>query len=59
MARILQCAMYLISFLFEPSVLSLKRMFWRFNGAGVVKEGWPMFHKSRVHPISPSYMCNK
>ena len=25
---------------------------------GVVKEGKPMFHRSRVHPIWPSYMCN-
>ena len=24
---------------FEPSALSLKRIFWGFNGVGVVKEG--------------------
>ena len=36
---------------FEPSALSLKRMFWDVNGVDVVKEGYPIFHKSRVHPI--------
>ena len=36
---------------FEPSALSSKRMFWDLNGVSVFKEGYPIFHKSRVHPM--------